>query len=88
MIILITMAVLNSKACQEKSWRTHKILCCNKGSAIKSSDGKWVWMQQRPLICVPLQSGAVGEKMATLSLVAVIHVTVFCVACHTYYGIS
>ena len=61
-MIVITVVGLCGKACQEKQWRTHKTLCCNNGSAIQSATGKWVWVQQRPLICGPLQPGAVEKK--------------------------
>ena len=88
MIMLITVIMLSSRACQEKVWRRHKILCCSNGSAIKNASGKWVWVQQRPLVCGPLRADIVGKTMSTLTSVAVILGTISCVACHIDYGVA
>ena len=52
-----------------------------------ASDGKWIWVSKRPLICGygPKSYENVSKAASKATLVLIIMGTIGCVACHIYY---
>ena len=80
--------VFGLQACQERTWRSHIIKSCGNGSAINNANGKWIWIEQRPIICGSLERPLSRSQLSSLSLVAIIRGTMACIACHCYYAVA
>ena len=71
--------------CEIKKWRTPDVLCCQNGSAVSGRHDNWIWVEEKPLICGPIEWAQVTESASVATLLVVVGGTIVCIGFHLFY---
>ena len=84
-LLLVAAVACMANNCKTKLWQTQQVLCSQKGSAVRSRNGNWIWTEERPIICGLLKWQAVTKNVSVAAILVVVFGILACLAYHLYY---